>query len=82
MCKTIDLKHFLNNLYLVFSVGNFQGLNFRFHVQNLRATLTNYHKGPSINYLVSGARGGSKFPILLSKKTTKSDGGGQKLPIL
>ena len=44
MCKTIDLKHFLNNLYLVFSVGNFQGLNFRFHVQNLRATLANYHK--------------------------------------
>ena len=29
-----------------------------------------------------GRGGGQKFPILLSKKTTKRGGGGQKLPIL
>ena len=40
-----------------------------------------YNKGPSINYVESGGRG-QKFQILLSKKTTKRGGGGQKLPIL
>ena len=39
-------------------------------------------KGPSINYVVSRGEGGQKFPILLSKKTTKRGGGGQNLPIL
>ena len=29
-----------------------------------------------------GRVGGQKFPILLSKKTTKRGGGGQKFPIL
>ena len=41
-----------------------------------------YHKGPSINYVVSGGGGGQKMPNLLSKKTTRRGAGGQKSPIL
>ena len=42
-----------------------------------------YHKGPSINYVVSvGRGGGSNISILLSKKGNKEWGGGQKSPIL
>ena len=38
-------------------------------------------KGPSINNVVLGG-GGQKFPILLSKKTTKRGGLGQNFLIL
>ena len=71
-------RYFLNSKAKEFSEAIAIGLN---SPRKLRghALITLAHKGPSINYVVSRGREVQKFPILLSKKTTKRGGGGKKL---
>ena len=58
-----ELKSFLEEHYLLFSLKI---------IESRKQIILSFHKGPSINYVVSrGEGGGQKLPILLSKKTAK-----------